>query len=69
MQAENLYKNLRKPRVLRIIFEPFFAFFKGYFIKRWCFYGLAGIEQAYIYSYFRLIRLIKARNLFDAKNK
>jgi len=69
MQAKDLYKKGKRPTALRIIFEPFLAFIKAYFIRKWCFYGFAGVEQAYIYGYSKLIRLIKARNLFEEKNK
>ena len=69
MQAKDLYKKGKKPRALRIAFEPFLAFIKAYFMRRWCFYGFAGVEQAYIYGYSKLIRLIKARDLFEIKNK
>lgn len=64
MQAEDMFAKGKKPSSLRILFEPFFAFFKAYFLKRFIFMGFDGIIEAFIYSFARTIRLAKARELF-----
>lgn len=61
MQADDFCLKRRKVSKLRIIIEPFFAFFKAYLIRRYCFYGVDGLVQSFIYSFSKLIRLAKAR--------
>lgn len=64
MQAEDMFKRGKRPSSLRIVFEPFTAFLKGYFIKKHCFLGFDGFIEGIIYSFARTIRLIKARELW-----
>ena len=63
-QAFDMYNKGRKPSNIRIVFEPIFAFFKGYILKRNFVFGFEGIILAYLYTMGRLERLIKARELF-----
>lgn len=69
MQAQDMWQKGRKPSNLRIIFEPFIAFCKGYFIKRHCFLGIDGFIESIIYVFARTVRLAKARELFAEKQK
>ena len=64
MQAEDMVKKGRKPSVLRIIFEPILAFSKAYFIRRYFLLGVDGFIEAVIYSFFRALRLAKARERY-----
>lgn len=68
MQAKDLFTKGRNPSILRILGEPFFAFFKAYIIRRYFIYGVDGFVGSFIYAYARLIRLAKARELFYRKN-
>ena len=63
MQAEDMVKRGRKPSSLRIVFEPFIGFLKGYFVKRYCFMGVDGFIEGFIYSFARTLRLVKAREI------
>lgn len=65
MQGLDLYNKGRKPYLLRIIFEPFFYFFKSYILRRHFLFGIHGFIDSVIHSYTRFIRLAKARELFD----
>ncbi|MDA0782859.1 MAG: glycosyltransferase family 2 protein [Rickettsiales bacterium] len=64
MQAEHMYKKGRKPSSVRIIFEPFIGFFKGYFMKRHFLMGIDGFIESIIYTFGRVLRLIKAREMW-----
>ena len=66
MQAKDMFKKGKKYKTLRIIFEPPFAFFKSYVIRRNFAYGLKGFMISKIYAYGRVIRQIK---LYDLYNK
>ncbi|MCE3232893.1 MAG: glycosyl transferase family 2 [Rickettsiaceae bacterium] len=68
MQAEDMVKRGRRPSSARIIAEPFFAFFKAYFIRKYCFLGVYGFIEAIIYVFARTIRLAKARELWIEKD-
>lgn len=68
MQAEDMVKRGRKPPAIRIIFEPFFAFLKVYFIKRYFIYGVDGFIHSVIYAASRTLRLAKVRELYQIKN-
>ena len=64
MQADDLYKRGRNPSSIRIIMEPFFAFFKAYILNRYFLLGLEGFIEAIIYSFARVLRLAKTREKF-----
>lgn len=64
MQAEDMVAKGRKPSSLRIIIEPFFAFLKAYFLRRYLFLGVSGLIESIIYSFARTLRLAKAREAF-----
>lgn len=68
MQAEDMVKHGRKPSNARIITEPFIAFLKGYFTKKYCFLGLDGFIEAVIYAFARTLRMAKARELWKEKS-
>lgn len=68
LQAEDWYKSGRAgPSCLRIIFEPIFAFLKSYFIRRYIFYGIDGFQASLMYSYAKMLRLAKVREIFKVK--
>lgn len=63
LQAEDFIKNGRKPSIVRIVTEPVLSFFKAYFLRRYFLYGIDGFIGSFLYSYARLLRLAKAREL------
>ncbi|MDB2414559.1 glycosyltransferase family 2 protein [Rickettsiales bacterium] len=67
MQAEDLVKRKKIPSSLRIIVEPFFTFFKAYFLRRYFLLGIDGFIESIIYVFARTLRLAKARELYKAK--
>lgn len=69
LQAEHLFKKGRNPSAMRIICEPFFAFFKAYFLNKYIFWGLEGFIEACIYSFSKTLRLAKAKELFYKAKK
>ena len=64
MQAHDMLEKKRKPSSFRIIIEPIFAFFKAYILRRYCFLGMEGFIESYIYAFSRFIRLAKTRELW-----
>lgn len=64
MQAEDMIKRGKIPSPFRILLEPLFAFLKGYFLKRYIFLGMDGFIEACIYTFARVIRLSKTRELY-----
>jgi glycosyltransferase involved in cell wall biosynthesis len=64
MQAEDMLQHSRAPHAARIILEPFGAFLKAYFLRRYFAYGVEGFTQSIIYAFARTLRLAKARELF-----
>lgn len=70
MQAQDMLERGRRPSQLRIILEPINGFIKGYFFKRYFLLGVDGFIEGFIYAFARMMRLIKARELWkehDAK--
>lgn len=67
MQASDAFKKGKNVAVAKIIFTPFFAFFKAYFIRRYFIYGFNGVIYSYVFAFGRTIKLIKTRAAF--KNK
>lgn len=68
MQAEDMVMRGKCPSSIRVIIEPFAAFFKAYFLRRYCFYGIDGFIESYIYAFNRTIRIAKAREKWKAKS-
>jgi glycosyltransferase involved in cell wall biosynthesis len=64
MQAEDMLKRGKRPLAVRLIAEPFGAFLKAYFLRRYFAYGVEGFTQSIIYAFARTLRLAKARELF-----
>ena len=64
MQAEDMLKRGKRPLAARLIAEPFGAFLKAYFLRRYFAYGVEGFTQSIIYAFARTLRLAKARELF-----
>lgn len=67
-QALHDFKQGKKPKILKIIITPLFAFFKAYFIRRFFIYGFDGIIYSYVFAFGRTIKLVKTRELFKYKN-
>lgn len=63
MQAQDMIARGRKPKVWRIVAEPFYSFLKAYFLRRYVFYGIDGFVGSMMYVYARMLRLAKAREL------
>ena len=61
LQAKDYVAKKRKIPRLRILFEPFFSFFKAYIIRRYFIYGFDGIIYAGLYVHARMLRLGKIR--------
>jgi glycosyltransferase involved in cell wall biosynthesis len=64
MQAQDMLKKNRCPSVIRIAFEPLYAFIKAYFINKYIFLGVEGFIEAVIYAFSKTLRLAKARELY-----
>jgi hypothetical protein len=64
MQALDSFKKGKNPSLFKILLTPSFAFFKGYFIRRYFIYGFNGLIFSYVFSFGRLMKLIKTRRLF-----
>ncbi|MBI1274638.1 glycosyltransferase [bacterium] len=63
MQAEDMVAKGRIPGPLRLVAEPWVAFFKAYFLRRYALFGLPGFTESVMYAFARFIRLAKAREL------
>lgn len=61
MQAADMLVKGRIPPVWRLIVEPFAAFLKSYFLRRYVLFGVEGFNESMIYAFARFIRLAKAR--------
>lgn len=64
MQAEDMWRKGRKPNALRVLAEPFWAFFKGYVLRRHFVHGLHGVSYSVNFAANRMMRFAKARELF-----
>jgi hypothetical protein len=64
MQALDSFNKGKKPHMLKILITPFFAFFKGYFIRRYFIYGFNGLIYSYIFAFGRTVKLVKIREMF-----
>lgn len=65
MLAEDLFSKGRRPSRIRVMAEPAFAFMKCFFLRRYCLYGVVGVQLSLIFSQYRKARLVKARQLFE----
>jgi len=64
MQAKDAFKKGKNVSVLKILLTPTLAFLKAYFIRRYFIYGFDGIIYSYIFSFGRLMKLVKIRQQF-----
>ncbi len=69
MQALDNFSKKKQPSILKIILTPSIAFFKAYFIRRYFIYGLDGIFFSYLFSFSRLVKMVKTRELFRSQNQ
>jgi glycosyltransferase involved in cell wall biosynthesis len=63
MQAQSLHAAGRSPWTIRVLLEPFVAFAKCYFARRYFLHGAHGITYAALWAVMRMARLAKAREL------
>ncbi|MEM7616934.1 MAG: glycosyltransferase family 2 protein [Pseudomonadota bacterium] len=63
MQALDMQQRGRVPSKIRIVIEPFFAFFKAFFLRRYFILGIDGFIESVLYSFARAIRLGKVIEL------
>ena len=68
-QALEAFEKGKNPSILKIFFIPAFAFLKAYLIRRYFIYGIDGIFYSYVFSFSRLAKLIKTRELFRIRKK
>lgn len=70
MQAQDMFNRGRRPSSLRIIIEPFHAFFKAWLVRRYITRGLTGYVESVMYAFARMLRLAKVRALYiEAERK
>jgi glycosyltransferase involved in cell wall biosynthesis len=60
IQAQEMLAQNRKVSILRMIFEFYLSFFKIFFLRRYCVFGIDGFVDSMIYAFARFIRLAKA---------
>jgi len=65
LQAEEWFAKKRKKPTVRIVFEPFLAFFKSFFLRKYFLYGIDGFMASLIYAYSKTLRLAKVRELYE----
>jgi glycosyltransferase involved in cell wall biosynthesis len=63
MQAKDAFEKGKDVSILKILITPFFAFLKGYFVRRYFIYGVNGLIYSYIFSFGRLMKLVKIRQI------
>ncbi len=63
MQAEDMHARGMTVSDLRLIAEPFTAYAKYYFTRRFCLMGPMGVVYAIIYACWRTLRLAKLREM------
>lgn len=68
MLARDMVLKGRRPSSLRLIIEPFSAFFKSYIMRKFVFYGVEGFIESVSYAYIRMMRLAKAREMWKKKD-
>ena len=68
-QAEVLVGRGRDPGLLGLLFIPFLAFLKQYFLRREFVNGIDGIVVSHMYAFQRFIRLAKTRELQRLRRK
>lgn len=66
--ARDVVESGRRIPCIRLLFEPFAAFLKAYFLKRYCVYGVDGFVQGVMYAFARTLRLAKIREMEKEKS-
>ncbi len=69
MQAEEWVAKGRSKPCARIVIEPFTAFLKSFFIRRYFLYGVDGFMASLMYAYSKTLRLAKVRELYGMRKK
>ncbi len=68
MQADDSCKRGKKISNLKIIFTPFFGFFKAYFVRRYFIYGFKGFIYSYLFAFSRFAKAIKHAEKIEEKS-
>ncbi|MET0155342.1 MAG: glycosyltransferase family 2 protein [Rickettsiales bacterium] len=64
MQAEDIVRRKKTRFVcVRLALEPFTAFLKAYFLRRYMFMGVDGVAESLLYAFARTLRWAKVREL------
>jgi len=69
MQAQDMLKKNRKPKLIRLVTEPITMFMKAYFLNKYIFLGLEGFIESVIYAFSKTLRLAKGREIFHRNKK
>ena len=68
-QAASLFQSGRRPSLWSLLLLPPLAFLKSYFLRREFVNGVDGIVISYMYAFQRFIRIAKARERFQQKDR
>lgn len=68
MQAIDAVERGKKTSIIKILLTPTFAFFKAYFVRRYCIYGFNGIIYSYLFAFSRFTKTIKIREAYKQKS-
>ena len=67
MQAKDSFAKGKNPSLLKILLTPILAFFKAYFVRRYCIYGFDGLIYSKLFAFSRLAKAIKTREIFKSQ--
>lgn len=67
-KALMLFKNGKKPQVLKLVFSPVIRFIKSYFIKLGCLDGTDGLIMSILGSWYAILQFLKLHELWANKN-
>lgn len=64
MMAEKMYKNGKKSNIFKILFKPFFQFFKSYFLRLGFLDGLVGYYAAATAAFYTFLKYKKLHEIY-----
>jgi glycosyltransferase involved in cell wall biosynthesis len=67
MQAQEGFAKGKCPSITKVFFTPTLAFFKAYFVRRYCIYGFNGLVYSLLFAFSRFAKAIKTREIFQEK--
>lgn len=68
-RARDFVDRGRNPKTISLLLVPILAFLKSYFLRREFLNGVDGIVISHMYAFQRFIRLAKAREIYQLKQK